>query len=109
MANILKTGRFLVVASCLAAPFAIVGVIAAAQIPNSTAIAITRTGQSMIRSDIRETAPAAVPVIRELLKGDVVFTDGEAAVAEKVEPVREGRGFVTPPEALDALKTFGFN
>ena len=109
MATILKTGRFLVVASCLAAPFAIVGVIAAAQIPNSTAITITLTGQSMIRSDIRETAPAAVPVIRELLKGDVVFTDFEAAVAEKGETVREGRGFLAPPEALDALKTFGFN
>jgi poly-gamma-glutamate capsule biosynthesis protein CapA/YwtB (metallophosphatase superfamily) len=104
MATILKTGRFLAVASCLAAPFA-----AAAQIPNSTAITITLAGQSMIRSDIRETAPAAVPVIRELLKGDVVFTDFEAAVAEKGETVREGRGFLAPPEALDALKTFGFN
>jgi len=109
MATILKTGRFLLAASCLAAPFAIVGVTAAAQIPNSTAITITLTGQSMIRSDIRETAPAAVPVIRELLKGDVVFTDFEAAVAERGETVREGRGFLAPPEALDALKTFGFN
>jgi poly-gamma-glutamate synthesis protein (capsule biosynthesis protein) len=33
----------------------------------------------------------------------------EAAVAEKGESVHEGRGFLTPPEALDALKAFGFN
>ena len=63
----------------------------------------------MIRSDIRATAPAAVPVIQGLLKGDVVFTNLESAVAEKGETVHEGRGFLTPPEALDALKTFGFN
>jgi poly-gamma-glutamate synthesis protein (capsule biosynthesis protein) len=63
----------------------------------------------MIRSDIRETAPAAVSVIQGLLKGDVVFTNFEAAVAEKGETVHEGRGFLSPPEALDALKKFGFN
>ncbi len=72
-------------------------------------ITITLTGQSMIRSDIRATAPAAVPVIQGLLKGDVVFTNLEAAIVEKGESAREGRGFVTPPEALDALTTFGFN
>jgi poly-gamma-glutamate synthesis protein (capsule biosynthesis protein) len=70
---------------------------------------ITLTGQAMIRSDIRETAPVAVPVIKGLLKGDVVFTNFEAAVAEKGETVHEGRGFLTPPDALDALKSFGFN
>jgi poly-gamma-glutamate synthesis protein (capsule biosynthesis protein) len=70
---------------------------------------ITLTGQSMIRSDIRETAPAAVPVIQGLLKGDVVLTNFEAAVAEKGQSVQEGRGFLAPPEALDALRTFGFN
>jgi len=63
----------------------------------------------MIRSDIRATAPVAVPVIQGLLKGDVVFTNLEAAVAEKGETIHEGRGFLTPPEALDALTTFGFN
>jgi poly-gamma-glutamate capsule biosynthesis protein CapA/YwtB (metallophosphatase superfamily) len=81
---------------------------AAAQTANAT-ITITLTGQAMIRSDIRETAPAAVPVIKGLLKGDVVFTNFEAAVAEKGETVQEGRGFLTPPDALDALKSFGFN
>jgi poly-gamma-glutamate capsule biosynthesis protein CapA/YwtB (metallophosphatase superfamily) len=63
----------------------------------------------MIRSDIRATAPEAVPVIQGLLKGDVVFTNLEAAVAEKGESVHEDRGFLTPPEALDALTTCGFN
>jgi poly-gamma-glutamate synthesis protein (capsule biosynthesis protein) len=63
----------------------------------------------MIRSDIRETSPAAVPVIQGLLKGDVIFTNLESAIAEKGETVHEGRGFLTPPEALDALQTFGFN
>ena len=48
-------------------------------------------------------------MIQGLLKADVVFTNLEAAVAEKGETVNEGRGFLTPPEALDALTTFGFN
>src|SRR5271169_2164004 len=82
---------------------------AAALNAQATGITITLTGQSMIRSDIRATAPAAVPVIQGLLKGDVVFTNFEAAVAEKGETVHEGRGFLAPPEALDALTTFGFN
>jgi len=81
----------------------------AAQGPQSAQITVTLAGQSMIRSDIREAAPAAVPVIQGLLKGDVVFTNLESAVAEKGETVHEGRGFLTPPEALDALMTFGFN
>src|ERR1700726_2382918 len=54
-------------------------------------------------------APGAVPVIQGLLKGDVIFTNLEAAIAEKGETVHEGRGFLTPPEALDALTTFGVN
>jgi poly-gamma-glutamate capsule biosynthesis protein CapA/YwtB (metallophosphatase superfamily) len=83
--------------------------IGAAARPQASTIMITLTGQSMIRSDIRATAPAEVPVIRGLLKGDVIFTNLEAAVAEKGETTHEGRGFLTPPEALDALTTFGFN
>ena len=103
-----RTGRSWA-ALCFAALFASLSMPAAAQTANSTAITITLTGQAMIRSDIRETAPAAVPVIKGLLKGDVVFTNFEAAVAEKGETVHEGRGFLTPPDALDALKSFGFN
>lgn len=72
-------------------------------------LTITLTGQSMVRSDLRVTAPKAVPVIRGLLEGDVVFTNLEAAVALPGEAVSEGRGFLTPPQTLDALKAFGFN
>ena len=109
MATMAKTGRWLASAACLAVLFAMVCAIAVAARPQSTSITITLVGQSMIRSDIRATAPAAVPVIQGLLKGDVVFTNLESAVAEKGQTVHEGRGFLTPPEALDALKTFGFN
>lgn len=103
-----KKGRFFSGAACLAVAFAIVSRMGAAP-PQAASITITLAGQSMIRSDIRATAPAAVPAISALLRGDVVFTNFESAVAEKGETVREGRGFLAPPEALDALQTFGFN
>jgi poly-gamma-glutamate synthesis protein (capsule biosynthesis protein) len=109
MTTVLKTVRFLAIASCLGATLVIVRTGTAAPPPASPVITITLTGQSMIRSDIRATAPAAVPVIQGLLKGDVVFTNLESAIAEKGETIHEGRGFLTPPEALDSLKTFGFN
>ena len=109
MATLLQTGRLLPRSARLAVLFAIVSAMGAAVRPQSTAITITLTGQSMIRSDIRATAPATVPVVQGLLKGDVVFTNLEAAVAEQGETVQQGRGFLTPPEALDALITFGFN
>jgi len=108
MTPTLKTGRICALAACLASLCAIASR-TAAQNPSSSAITITLTGQSMIRSDLRETAPEAVPILQGLLKGDVVFTNFEAAVAEKGETVREGRGFLAPPEALDALTTFGVN
>lgn len=97
-----KPTRFAVV-------FAILCVTFTGAQPQSSEITITLAGQSMIRSDIRATAPAEVPVIQSLLKGEVIFTNLESTVAEKGQTVREGRGFLTPPEALDALKTFGFN
>ena len=50
-----------------------------------------------------------LPVIQGLLQGDVVFTNLEAAVAETGETIHEGRGFLTPPEALDVLTGLGFN
>src|SRR5271168_2356044 len=103
------TGRFLAIAACLAVLLAVVCTVGAAPPPQSPSITIALTGQSMIRSDIRATAPAAVAVIQGLLKGDVVFTNLESAVTEKGDTIHEGRGFLTPPEALDALTTFGFN
>src|SRR5450755_2817464 len=104
-----NTNRFLTTSARLAALFAILCAMGFAQGPQPAPITITLAGQSMIRSDIRATAPAAVPVIQGLLKGDVMFTNLEAAVAEKGETAHEGRGFLTPPEALDALQAFGFN
>jgi poly-gamma-glutamate capsule biosynthesis protein CapA/YwtB (metallophosphatase superfamily) len=109
MATMLKTGRLSARAKCLTLLSAILLAMGAAARPQSATITITLAGQSMIRSDIRATAPAAVPVIQGLLQGDVVFTNLESAVAEKGETVQQGRGFLTPPEALDALKVFGFN
>jgi poly-gamma-glutamate capsule biosynthesis protein CapA/YwtB (metallophosphatase superfamily) len=105
----LETARSLTRWVRLAVLLAAVCAISAEVRPQSGAITITLAGQSMIRSDIRVTAPAEVPVIRGLLKGDVIFTNLESAVAEKGETVHEGRGFLTPPEALDALTTFDFN
>jgi poly-gamma-glutamate synthesis protein (capsule biosynthesis protein) len=75
----------------------------------STTLTMVLTGQSMLRSDLRATKPAAVSTIRALLSGDVIFTNLEGAVAEPGETTREGRGFLTPPEALDALTAMGFN
>jgi poly-gamma-glutamate capsule biosynthesis protein CapA/YwtB (metallophosphatase superfamily) len=109
MAMMYRTGRLMRRAACLTVLFAIACAVGADPRPQSTAITITLAGQSMIRSDIRATSPASVPVIQGLLKGDVVFTNLEAAVAEEGETVKEGRGFLTPPQALDALKIFGFN
>jgi poly-gamma-glutamate synthesis protein (capsule biosynthesis protein) len=73
-------------------------------------LSITLTGQSMIRSDIRAHVPAAVPVIESLLKGDVVFTNLETTIFDprKGEKLTDGR-FVSPPEVVEALQTFGFN
>jgi poly-gamma-glutamate synthesis protein (capsule biosynthesis protein) len=71
------------------------------------ALNITLTGQSMIRTDVRVHTPAIASTVAPLLKGDVVFTNFEAAVVEK-ESVRDGQ-FLSPPESIDALKALGFN
>jgi len=104
-----RIGRSLARSMWFAAFVAIVCTAGPAARAQSNTITITLAGQSMIRSDMRATAPAEVPVIQGLLKGDVAFTNFEGTVAEKGEAVHEGRGFLTPPEALDALNTFGFN
>ena len=103
MPRTLETGRLLLTAGCLT-------VIANAMWAQSPALSITLTGQSMIRSDIRAHAPAAVPAITSLLRGDVVFTNFEATIVdEKKGQSRNDGRFLSPPEALEALKTFGFN
>ena len=86
-----------------------IAVTTSAQSPAIAPVTIVLTGQSMIRSDLRTTKPAALPAIKALLNGDVVFTNLESAVAEPGETIQEGRGFLTPPEALDALAAIGFN
>ncbi len=76
----------------------------------SPAFSITLTGQSMIRSDVRAHAPSEVPIIESLLKGDVIFTNFESTTIDerKGESRKDGR-FLSPPGALESLKTFGFN
>jgi len=102
-----KSTRLAPAACCFAILLAFAfGVAAQAQSPT---LSVTLTGQSMIRSDLRVNNPKAVETITPLLKGDVIFTNFEAAVAEQGEHVTEGRGFLAPPEALDALQALGFN
>jgi poly-gamma-glutamate synthesis protein (capsule biosynthesis protein) len=59
---------------------------------------------------VREHAPEAVPVIKSLLKGDVIFTNFETTIVDekKGQSHKDGR-FLSPPEAMDALQSFGFN
>jgi poly-gamma-glutamate capsule biosynthesis protein CapA/YwtB (metallophosphatase superfamily) len=103
MATILKLGRFVLPAACLTFLFGI-GI---AVWPQSPAINVTVTGQSMIRGDMRVHTPSAVATISPLLKGDVIFTNFEATVIEN-ESTHDGR-FLSPPAALDALQALGFN
>jgi poly-gamma-glutamate capsule biosynthesis protein CapA/YwtB (metallophosphatase superfamily) len=76
-------------------------------------LSITLAGQSMIRSDIRASAPEAMSTIASLLRSDVNFTNFEGTVAKPGQPNEsapfQGSGFLAPPEALDALKALGFN
>jgi poly-gamma-glutamate synthesis protein (capsule biosynthesis protein) len=72
-------------------------------------LSITLVGQSMVRSDLRATAPAEMPIIKSLIQGDVNFTNFEGTIFEDGQSVTEGRGFLIPVAALDALKSAGFN
>ena len=106
MAKISKREWFLRAIACVGA---VIGTVAAAAAQSPT-WSITLTGQSMVRSDMRVHVPAAVPAIASLLQGDVIFTNFEATIfdARKGQSPMEGR-FLSPPEALESLKTFGFN
>src|SRR3954465_4362769 len=99
-------GWLLRAAACLGVVFGVGGATGA----EPPIWSITLTGQSMIRSDIRADVPAAVPVIKSFLRGDVVFTNFEATVLDvkKGQSPKDGR-FLSPPETLDALKSFGVN
>jgi poly-gamma-glutamate capsule biosynthesis protein CapA/YwtB (metallophosphatase superfamily) len=102
----MRSNRHWLICAALGASL-VCGAAAAAQ---DQSISITLTGQSMIRSDIRAHAPAAVPVIKSLLTGDVAFTNFESTVLDvtKGQSPKDGR-FLSPPEAMGALKSFGFN
>jgi len=91
-------------------PFVLLGLViaAGAAVRSQSAISVTLTGQSTIRTDVRVHTPTIVPTLAPLLKGDVVFTNFEAAIVEKDQSVRDGQ-FLSPPEAIDALKAVGFN
>src|SRR5271165_5079780 len=106
MAKVSKSRGLVLAAACFVAVVAGRGTLRA----QSSGFSITLTGQSMIRSDIRAQAPSAVPIIKSLLKGDVVFTNFEATIVDerKGQSHLDGR-FLSPPEALDALASFGFN
>ena len=99
MAMLSRCARLLRTVACLGV-FTLAGP-AWAQAPT---FSITLTGQSMIRSDIRAHVPAAVPVIKSLLKGDVVFTNFETTILDvkKGQSPKDGR-FLSPPEALESL------
>src|SRR5580704_6812250 len=111
MATVSKRGRLLLAAAFLVIALAIGGPVW----PQSPGLTITLAGQSMIRSDLRATAPSAVPGIASLLKGDVKFTNFEGTVAEPGQPndhvpeQRPNGGWLAPPGTLDSLQTIGFN
>lgn len=89
---------------------ALVGLAAAgAARSQESPLTVTMTGQAMIRSDLRGTDPSALARIRSMLAGDVIFTNLEGTVAERGQSVHQGRGFLAPPQALDALQAMGFN
>ena len=81
----------------------------------SEGLTITLAGQSMIRSDLRVTDPAAMPLISSLLKGDVKFTNFEGVIAKPGQPndsvpeTRPNGGWLDPPGTIGALKSLGFN
>lgn len=112
MATIFARSRLVLPATCLALVFA-VGVAVWPQSPaqspaQASTFSFTVAGQSMIRSDFRVHAPNEVATISPILTGDVKFTNFEATVVEKGQSLHDGR-FLSPPEALDALKALGFN
>lgn len=75
-------------------------------------LSIVLTGQSLLQSDIRVSAPAEVEAIRPLLQGDVVFTNFETTVKREndsladLDPVG---GLYGPPQSFDVLHDLGVN
>jgi poly-gamma-glutamate capsule biosynthesis protein CapA/YwtB (metallophosphatase superfamily) len=108
--KMLRPGGLLLSAALLVIVFTTGGAVWA----QSPTLTVTLAGQSMIRSDIRVTAPEAMSTIASLVKGgDVTFTNLEGTIAEPGQPNQsaplQGSGFLTPPGALETLQTLGFN
>ncbi len=74
---------------------------------------IALTGQALIQSDLRETAPEKIKALAGVLRGhDVVFTDLETVidVGAGAKKTRDTQFFhAAPPAVLDCLKDLGFN
>ena len=110
MARVLRSKFTRLAATCVILVFS-VGLTIWSQ---SAPLTIILAGQSMIRSDIRATAPSAASTIASLLKGgDVVFTNYEGyrrrtRSAKRIGPAACAET-VAPPDTLDALKFVGFN
>src|SRR5690242_4214160 len=111
MLKILTPRRF----ALLVAAGALIGASIARPQSQSSTLTITLAGQSMIRSDLRVTDPAAMPLISSLLKGDVKFTNFEGVIAQPGQPndsapeARPNGGWLDPPGTLGALQALGFN
>lgn len=96
------------------APAALAALAAFAPTARAQDLTVTLTGQSMIRSDIRESSPQSVAVISGLISGsDVIFTNFEGTIAYPGQPnadtPAQGPEFLDPPATLDGLKALGFN
>jgi poly-gamma-glutamate capsule biosynthesis protein CapA/YwtB (metallophosphatase superfamily) len=106
MTAVSKRGRLLLGATSLVIMFAA----GTALWPQSPALSIILTGQSLIRSDIAHAlhAPSTLSTMAQLLQGDVIFTNFEATVIEKGQSLQPGKA-LSPPETLEALKDLGFN
>jgi poly-gamma-glutamate capsule biosynthesis protein CapA/YwtB (metallophosphatase superfamily) len=77
--------------------------------PAPPVIDIALTGQALLRSDIRATAPGSVEAIRPMLHGDVIFTNFETTVAYPGQEVANRAMVFGPPETLDVVKELGVN
>jgi poly-gamma-glutamate capsule biosynthesis protein CapA/YwtB (metallophosphatase superfamily) len=89
----------------VAASLGVLFCMAAATQAQSPTLSIVLTGQSLLRWGL----PTAAPTITSLLKGDAVFTNFEATVFDPRKGQSPTDGAVVSPEALESLKTFGFN
>jgi poly-gamma-glutamate synthesis protein (capsule biosynthesis protein) len=68
-------------------------------------LSIVLTGQTLSLCDLRERSSAALDAIRPALKGDVVFTNFEVAIADEEEARNAPKKGLGPGEQLDAKRS----